>query len=93
MIKAWLIGLGTYIIGVMSVILRLKIEVRNNPDFIQDFIEKYINSDREDSLAIGAPYFCAIFPGLNFVVGAALIAVSVNEKWWALFKAGMLDKK
>jgi len=93
MIKAWLIGLGTYIIGIMSTVLRLKIEARDNPDFIPDFIDKYLANDREDSLAIGAPYFCAIFPGLNFVVGAALIAVAVNEKWWALFIRGMLDKK
>ena len=93
MIKAWLIGLGTYIIGVMTLALKVKIEERDNPEFIQNFYDAYINSEREDSMAIGAPYLCAIFPGLNFLVGIGLIVIATNEKIWNSLIREILDKK
>ncbi len=92
MVKAWLIGFMFYLLGVFSVRIRLQMEVQEDPDFITKFIERF-GATREDSLAVGAPFIAAIFPGLNFLIGILLIVTMMNNKCWAMLKEEMLDKK
>ncbi len=92
MMKVWLIGFMFYLLGILSVRVRLQMEVQEDPDFITKFIERF-GAPREDSLAVGAPFIAAIFPGLNFLLGVLLIVTMMNNKCWAMLKEEMLDKK
>ena len=94
MLKVCLFGLGTYIIGILSLMLRIKIEMRDNPDFASEFMDAYFaRNDDEDCIGNNAPYIGAIIPGLNFVLGSILLTVSLSNECWALLKEKMLDKK
>ena len=87
MIKIWLIGFIVYIFGIACLKIRVENELRKNPDFLMDLFDK-----NEDSLGNCAPYFCAIFPGLNLIVGIALIFGSVDNMAWETLKDKILDK-
>jgi len=91
MVKFWLTGFIFYILGIISVTVRLKMEVQENPSFITDFVDKYLEKN-ENSLGNGAPYFCAIVPLLNLIMGIMLIIVTMEDKYWAKIKENMLDK-
>ena len=75
MVKIWLFGFMFYLLGIFSVRVRLQMEMQEDPDFITKFIERF-GTTREDSLAVGAPYIAAIFPGLNFLLGVLLIVIA-----------------
>ncbi len=92
MVKIWLIGFMFYLLGVFSVRVRLQIEMQEDPDFIIKFLDRF-SAPREDSLAVGAPFIAAIFPGLNFLLGILLIVMMMNNKCWAMLKEEMFDKK
>lgn len=92
MIKIWLFGFMFYLLGVLCVKVRIHIEAREDPDFITKFMEAY-GAQREDSLAIGAPYIAAIFPGLNFICGVILIVTTMSNKIWSILIEDILDKK
>ena len=49
MVKFWLTGFIFYILGIISVTVRLKMEVQENPSFIADFIDRYLEKN-EDSI-------------------------------------------
>lgn len=92
MVKVWLFGFMFYLLGVACLRVRVHIEARENPDFITKFMEAY-EPQREDSLAIGAPYIAAIFPGLNFICGVILIVITMSNKYWSMLIEDIIDKK
>lgn len=92
MVKVWLIGFMFYLLGIFAVRIRLQLEIREDPDFIIKFLDRF-GAPREDSLAVGAPMIGAICPGLNFLLGVLLIVMMMNNKCWVMLKDEILDKK
>lgn len=90
LMRLWIIGFAIYVMGVLCVKTRVEIELKDNPDFIEDIMGGA--QDRDEALGNTAPYICAIFPGLNLVVGILLIIVCVSDKIWETVKTVMLDK-
>ena len=90
MVKIWLIGFIAYLLGVACVYVRVQSELSEDPEFL---IKLLGDGDlRDESLGSSAPYFCAVFPVLNLVVGIVLMLVSINNDVWEMIKDKMLDK-
>lgn len=90
MVKIWLIGFIAYLLGIACVYARVQSELSEDPEFLTKLLGD--GDLRDESLGESAPYFCAVFPVLNLVVGIALMAFSISNELWELIKDKMLDK-
>ena len=90
MVKIWLIGFIAYLLGIACVYVRVQSELNKDPEFLTKLLGD--GDLRDESLGSSAPYFCAVFPVLNLVVGITLMLVSISDDIWEMIKDKMLDK-
>lgn len=90
MVKIWLIGFIAYLLGIACVYVRVQSELNEDPEFLTKLLGD--GDLRDESLGSSAPYFCAVFPVLNLVVGITLMLVSISDDVWEMIKDKMLDK-
>lgn len=90
MVKIWLIGFIAYLLGIACIYVRVQSELNEDPEFLTKLLGD--GDLRDESLGSSAPYFCAVFPVLNLVVGIMLMLVSISDDIWEMIKDKMLDK-
>ena len=90
MVKIWLIGFIAYLLGIACIYVRVQSELNEDPEFLTKLLGD--GDLRDESLGSSAPYFCAIFPVLNLVVGITMMLVSISDDVWEMIKDKMLDK-
>ena len=90
MVKIWLIGFIAYLLGIACIYVRVQSELNEDPEFLTKLLGD--GDLRDESLGSSAPYFCAVFPVLNLVVGITLMLVSISDDIWEMIKDKMLDK-
>lgn len=90
MVKIWLIGFIAYLLGIACVYVRVQSELNKDPEFLTKLLGD--GDLRDESLGSSAPYFCAVFPVLNLVVGLTMMLISISDDVWEMIKDKMLDK-
>ena len=87
MVKIWLIGFIAYLLGIACIYVRVQSELNEDPEFLTKLLGD--GDLRDESLGSSAPYFCAVFPVLNLVVGLTMMLISISDDVWEMIK----DKK
>lgn len=90
MVKIWLIGFIAYLLGIACIYVRVQSELNEDPEFLTKLLGD--GDLRDESLGSSAPYFCAVFPVLNLVVGLTMMLISISDDVWEMIKDKMLDK-
>ena len=90
MVKIWLIGFIAYLLGIACIYVRVQSELNEDPEFLTKLLGD--GDLRDESLGSSAPYFCAVFPVLNLVVGLTMMLISISDDVWEMITDNMLDK-